>query len=95
MTALNTMSWVIGLANPTSALLVGPFLGRLLGSRYTRRAQGFGWLLLAVAQAAFLLFGFVSGFPGFKFAQPWMVPIALANFVVWVRQNQRQEAPSG
>jgi len=57
VSALDVLSWVIGLANPVSAALVGPALARVLarfgGGRWVLRAQGTGWLVLAIAQLAF------------------------------------------
>lgn len=82
---LTHLSWIIGLANPASALLVGPCLAWLLRARppaVRRRAQIVGWCLLAVAQLAFLAFGFAGGYAGFQFAQPMMIPISAANFAV-------------
>jgi hypothetical protein len=53
-----------------------------------RRGQGFGWAALFAAQLTFVVFGFTGDFVGFKFIQPLMIPVALANFVVW-RQHGR------
>lgn len=93
MSALDVLSWVIGLANPVSAALVGPAFARLLsrsgGDRWVVRAQGTGWLVLAVAQLAFLTFGYAAGFPGFKYAQPLMIPVAGLNFVAWLLARRR------
>jgi hypothetical protein len=78
------LSWIIGMANPASAWLVGPFLAWLLRRRSPaarRRVSLAGWLVLGVAQVAFLAFGFGSGFLGFRYAQPLMIPISLLNFV--------------
>jgi hypothetical protein len=84
-TILVALSWLIGIANCTSAILVGPMLAWLLQghSEWIRRAQGVGWLVLFAGQAAFWIFGFKSGFPGFQYAQPWMIPISFGNFTVW------------
>jgi len=91
--ALDVLSWVIGLANPVSAALVGPAFARLLArigrGRWVVRAQGTGWLVLAVAQLAFLTFGYAAGFPGFKYAQPLMIPVAGLNFVAWLLARRR------
>lgn len=93
MSTLELLSWVIGLANPLSAALVGPafaaLLTRLGVSRWVFRAQGTGWLVLAIAQVAFLTFGYAAGFPGFKYAQPLMIPVAGLNFLVWLLARRR------
>lgn len=93
MRALDVLSWVIGLANPVSAALVGPAFARVLArfgrARWVFRAQGTGWLVLAVAQVAFLTFGYTAGFPGFKYAQPLMIPVAGLNFVAWLLARRR------
>lgn len=81
------MSILIGAANPASALLTGPALARLIGQRRARVTQGWGWAVLALGQTVFLIFGVVSGFPGFRWIQPIMIPVALANFVVWWRSG--------
>jgi hypothetical protein len=95
MPVLDVMSWIIGIANPLSALLVGTALALLL-SRRPRLAlwcAGVGWLVLLIAQVTFLTFGFKSGFPGFRFAQPLMIPVAAANFVCWVLLRRRRLEP--
>lgn len=75
------LAWVIGICNPLSALLVGPWLARRVS--WARKAQGFGWALLALAQVAFLAFGFASQLDGFRYAQPLMIPLAAFNFWAW------------
>lgn len=90
------LSWVIGMANPASAWLVGPFLAWLLRHRSpaARRRVGLaGWLVLGVAQAAFLVFGFGSGFLGFRYAQPLMIPISVLNFVAvfWLAKRSSDQ----
>jgi hypothetical protein len=98
VSALNLMSWIIGIANPLSALLVGTSLALLLSDqpRLALWCSGVGWLVLLIAQITFLAFGFKSGFPGFRFGQPAMIPIAAANFVCWVllRRRARQASPA-
>jgi hypothetical protein len=92
---LITLSWVIGFANCCSAILVGPMLAALLTKLrrplFTLRAQGLGWFVLFGGQATFWVFGFKSGFPGFIYAQPWMIPISLGNFVVWLVMVLRKQ----
>lgn len=75
------LAWVIGICNPLSALLVGPWLARR--ASWARKAQGYGWALLALAQVAFLAFGFASQLDGFRYAQPFMIPLAALNFWAW------------
>lgn len=92
------LSWVIGAGNPLSALLTGPLLARLARSgrvpaSWVRPAQGAGWVVLGIAQAAFLVFGVVSGLPGFRFAQPFMIVVAGLNFAVWWSLRPRPPAP--
>lgn len=91
--ALAVLSWVIGLANPIAAMLVGPALAGLLRrcgiTRWIFRAQGTGWLVLATAQLAFLTFGYAAGYPGFKYAQPVMIPVAALNFLAWLHARRR------
>lgn len=93
MSALDLLSWVIGLANPISAALVGPAFAAVLARSgrvgWIFRAQGTGWLVLAVAQMTFLTFGYAAGFPGFKYAQPLMIPVAGLNFAAWLLARRR------
>jgi hypothetical protein len=90
------LAWIIGAANPMSALLVGPALGRKIGERRARRAQGVGWALLAISQVTFLAFGFASKLDGFRYAQPLMIPIAAFNFYVWwCAGRNRSGGPGG
>jgi hypothetical protein len=102
VSVLDLLSWVVGLANPISAALVGPALAAMLArrgaSRWVVRAQGTGWLVLAVAQLTFLTFGYAAGFPGFQYAQPLMIPVAGLNFAVWLharRHARRDHAARG
>ncbi len=86
---LIVLSWVIGVANCTSGILVGPLLATVLRRfgappKVIMLAQGLGWLVLFAGQGTFWLFGFRSGFPGFMYAQPIMIPIAGGNFAVWL-----------
>lgn len=96
MSTLDLMSWIIGIANPLSALLVGTALTLLLSNRprLALWCSGIGWLVLLVAQLTFLAFGYTSGFPGFKFGQPLMIPIAAANFVAWILLRRRARRPA-
>lgn len=96
MSTLDLMSWIIGIANPLSALLVGTTLALLLTAhpRLALWCSGLGWLVLLIAQVTFLAFGFESGFPGFKYGQPAMIPIAAANFVAWILLRRRARRPS-
>lgn len=96
-TPMIVLSWVIGVANPVSALLVGPALATWLRNRQHSRlvevCQGGGWAILGIAQAAFFWFGVVSQLDGFRFAQPMMIVIAALNFVVW-RKAMRKPKPA-
>lgn len=84
MVSAEVLAWVVGCANPISATCTGPLLTRMgVSARLARRAQGVGWAVLAVGQMAFLTFGLVSGLSGFRFAQPLMILVAGANFLVW------------
>jgi hypothetical protein len=89
------LAWIIGICNPLSALLVGPWLARRVA--WARKAQGVGWALLALAQVAFLAFGFASQLDGFRFAQPLMIPLALMNFAAWLsmRRPSARSAEAG
>jgi len=89
---LNLMSWIIGIANPLSALLVGAALALLLSHhpRLALWATIAGWLVLLIAQLTFLAFGYRSGFPGFKFGQPMMIPVAAANLAASVLLRRRR-----
>lgn len=93
MTGLDVLSWVIGLANPISAALVGPAFAAALTrrglARWTIRAQATGWLVLAIAQCAFLTFGYASGYAGFQYAQPLMIPVAAINYLAWLLPHRR------
>lgn len=92
VSTLDLMSWVIAGCNVASALLVGPALALVI-----KRRPGWlvwvilGWFLLAVGQVTFVLFGFKSGYPGFKYLQVGMIPIAAANFAASIYLRQRQE----
>lgn len=96
MSTLDLMSWIIGIANPLSALLVGAALALLLSSRprLALWCTSIGWLVLLIAQLTFLGFGFKSGFPGFRFAQPAMILVAAANLWASIRLRRRRVAPS-
>jgi hypothetical protein len=93
VTWLDALSWVIGLANPISAVLVGPAFAATLTrrglARWIIRAQATGWLVLAIAQGAFLTFGYASGYPGFQYAQPLMIPVAAINYLAWLLPHRR------
>lgn len=87
---LNTLSWIIGSANPLSAVMVGPALVWFLQWRHgeqgiarARQIQAWGWLVLGVGQSAFLAFGYMSKYPGFQIAQPFMIPAAALNLLAW------------
>jgi hypothetical protein len=86
------MSWVIGVANPLSATLTGPLLIVLLNADRAVRWQEAGWLVLLVGQTTFLAFGLISDLPGFKYAQPFMIPVAGMNFTLWLihRRNLKK-----
>jgi hypothetical protein len=86
------LAWVIGIGNPTSALLTGPVLTRLAAAgrvspHVARLGQGVGWVVLGVAQATFVVFGLTTGLDGFKFAQPVLIVIASVNFTIWLRMS--------
>jgi hypothetical protein len=103
MTTPETLSWVIGIANPLSAALVGPLLVLLLDADRAGRWQLVGWLILFIGQTTFLAFGLISDLPGFKYAQPAMIVVAGLNFTLWLmhRRNLKtaaiaaETAPSG
>lgn len=106
MTVLDVMSLVIACGNISAGLLTGPVVvalrrtayrlrwGHDLSPSYTyawsRRTEVIGWATLFAAQVTFVLFGFATNFPGFKYIQPAMILVALANFVVWVQQGRVQ-----
>lgn len=91
------MAWIIGIGNPTSALLTGPVLTKLATHGYVtptvaRAGQGVGWVVLGLAQAVFVLFGLTTNLGGFKFAQPALILIASVNFTIWLRMMPRRVA---
>lgn len=87
-TKLQLISVIIGVGNPLSALLTGPFLARMGASEsVVRRAQGAGWIFLAFAQVAFVFFGIATGLIGFRYAQPTMIVVALFNFLMWYQMR--------
>lgn len=88
------MSVVIGACNPASALLTGPFLARKVSPERARQFQGAGWAVLAVGQGVFLLYGIMSGVPGFRWVQPLMIGVASLQFWVWRRSGWRQPVAS-
>lgn len=94
MTLTATLAWIIGLANPASALLVGPALASWVGPARARRLQGVGWVVLGIAQVCFLAFGFAAQLDGFRFAQPLMIPIAALNFGVWWAVGRQVRQPA-
>lgn len=75
-----TLSWVIGIGNPVTALMVGPTIATIWGPVPSRRATTLGWVALFVTQLTFLAFGFSSHYAAFRVAQPCMLPIALWNY---------------
>lgn len=90
MDALDWMSLVIGACNPASALLTGPYLARKVSAHRARQFQGAGWAVLAVGQSVFLVFGIVSGLPGFRWVQPLMIVVAVIQFRVWRKTGWKQ-----
>jgi hypothetical protein len=104
MTVLDVMSVIIACGNVAAGLLTGPAVvvlrrtvhrvrcGGDLSESYTyawsRQAQGIGWAALFAAQLTFVVFGFTGDFVGFKFIQPLMILVALANFVVWLQRGR-------
>jgi hypothetical protein len=88
---LNTlwmMSWIIGVANPLSAALVGPILIVLSkkfnwSDRIAITGEIIGWIIVFAAQLTFMIFGFKSDMPGFKYAQPCMILVAAVN--LWLK----------
>jgi hypothetical protein len=74
------LSWIIGLGNPITALMVGPTVATFWGPVPSRRVTTIGWLALFVTQLTFLAFGYASGYVAFRVAQPCMLPIAAWNY---------------
>lgn len=92
MSTLDLMSWIIAGCNVTSALLVGPALAIVIKKRAGWAVwMTLGWLMLAIGQVTFVLFGFKSGYPGFKYLQVGMIPIAVANFAASMYLRKRLE----
>jgi hypothetical protein len=89
VTTPEIMSWVIGVANPLSATLTGPLLVVTLGANRASKWQEAGWLVLLVGQTTFLAFGLISDLPGFKYAQPFMIPVAAMNFTLWLMHRRK------
>lgn len=101
---LNDMSWVAAAGNVGSALLVGPFLvlvmRRLgLSSRKMLVIGLIGWCALFSAQIVmWQWFGYRAGYDGFKYLQPWMLPVAGLNFagsVILTRESHSGRARAG
>lgn len=74
------LSWIIGLGNPITALMVGPTVLTLFGPRPADRVVKLGWVALFATQLTFLAFGFASGYLAFKVAQPLMIPVSAWNY---------------
>lgn len=89
------LSWVIGLGNPLTALMVGPTVLTFWGPVLSARVVRLGWLALFFTQGTFLVFGFVSGYMAFKVAQPLMIPISAWNYYLtvsrWASQRRKWE----
>lgn len=92
MSTLDVLSLVIGLCNPLSASLTGPFLARRVRPARARQIQGAGWAVLAVGQTVFLAYGILSGVPGFRWIQPLMIIVAGVQFWEWRRTGWAQPA---
>jgi hypothetical protein len=90
MSTLDVLSVVIGLCNPLSASLTGPFLARRVSKARARQIQGAGWAVLCVGQLTFLLYGIMSGVPGFRWVQPLMILVAAIQFWEWRRTGWTQ-----
>lgn len=90
MSTLDVLSVVIGLCNPLSASLTGPFLARRVSALRARQIQGAGWAVLCVGQLTFLLYGIMSGVPGFRWVQPLMIIVAGIQFWEWRRSQWAQ-----
>ena len=85
------LSWVIGIGNPVTALMVGPTIATFFGPAPSRRVTNAGWVTLFVTQLTFLAFGFASGYLAFKIAQPLMIPVSAWNYYLNVsRWAQRR-----
>lgn len=87
---LNVLSVVIGLCNPLSASLTGPFLARQVSAERARQIQGAGWAVLVIGQGVFLAFGIMSGYSGFRWVQPLMIVVAGFNYWTWRKSNWAQ-----
>lgn len=85
MDKLNLVSWLISAGNVSSAVLTGPGMmlvlraRRITEPRKVLRVTLIGWGVLFAAQALFWWFGYKSGYPGFKYVQPWMILVAAVN----------------
>lgn len=90
MSTLDVLSVVIGLCNPLSASLTGPFLARRVSAARARQIQGAGWAVLFAGQTVFLVFGILSGLPGFRWVQPLMIIVAAVQFWEWRRTQWAQ-----
>lgn len=86
------LSWIIGLGNPLTALMVGPTILTFWGPEPSGRVIRIGWIALFLTQATFLAFGFASGYLAFKVAQPLMIPISAWNYHLtvagWARKRR-------
>jgi hypothetical protein len=90
MSTLDVLSVVIGLCNPLSASLTGPFLARRVSAARARQIQGAGWAVLFFGQLAFLTYGVLSAVPGFRWIQPLMIVVAGVQFWEWRRTQWAQ-----
>jgi hypothetical protein len=87
-----TLSWIIAIGNPITALLVGPTVETFWGPTPSRRAATLGWVGLFITQFTFLAFGYASGYVAFRVAQPCMLPISMWNYYLvttsWARRRR-------
>lgn len=96
MSDLDRMSYVVAAGNVASMVLVGPMaviIMRRIGwpRRRMLMVSLVGWFVLWSAQVLmWVYFGFVAGFPGFRYLQPLALPISCGNLAasLWLTRPE-------
>jgi hypothetical protein len=92
---LGDWSWVAAPGNVGSMLLTGPMLVLIMrwagwGPLRMLLVGLVGWCVLFVAQMVmWRVFGYQAGYPGFKYLQPFALPVSFGNFVasLWLAKQ--------
>lgn len=95
VSTLDWMSWIIAGCNNSSVILTGIATVLVIRKRPNWKVwMAISWCVLLIGQVTFWLFGFKSGYPGFKYLQPGMIPGSLANLLIATSLRKRLERSS-